>query len=160
MSRGSRPGVTRGYVGSLTVAAVIVSVALLVATWGLLALGLGRDPVSNQEVVRWAAPLILCFALAALAGALWQQALAMLRGHKAPAWRYIISVSVGAYLLWSVGGALAGMSIEDTWVSPFAALLVPIWGITCLLFWGVLARRLFTDRPAPKWPWERVEEEE
>lgn len=141
-------------------AAVLVAVALIVATWGLLSLGLDRDPVSNTEVASWGAPLVLCFALAALAVALWQQALAMLRGQKAPAWRYIISVSVGAYLLWSLGGVIAGMSIDDTWVSPFAAVLVPIWGITCLLYWGVLAHRLFTDRPAPKWPWERAEDDE
>ncbi|QIK64206.1 hypothetical protein G7068_14115 [Leucobacter viscericola] len=160
MTEGSRRGVTRGYVGSLILAAVIVAVALLVATWGLLSLGMDRDPVSSDGVVSWAAPLVLCFALAALALTLWQQAIALLRGQKTPVWGYFVAVSVGAYLLWSLGGNLAGMSIDDTWVSPFAAALVPIWGLTCLLFWAVLARRLYTDRPTPKWPWERTEEED
>lgn len=160
MSDGSRHGVTRGYVGSLILAAVIVAVALLVATWGLLSLGMDRDPVSSASVVSWGAPLIICFALAALALALWQQALSLLRGQRGPTWGYIVAVSLGAYLLWCLGGNLSGMSIDDTWVSSFAAAIIPVWGVTCLLFWGVLARRLYTDRPTPKWPWERAEEED
>lgn len=160
MTEGARRGVTRGYVGGLVVACAIVAAALLVAGWGGLGLALDREPVATDGVPRWAAPLILALALAMLAGSLWQQALVLLRGRRAPSWGAIIATAGGAYLMWCLGGILAGMSIEETWLSPFAALLAPIWGIAAVLFWAVLARRVYTNRPAPKWPWERREEGE
>lgn len=155
MNLGSRRDVTRGYVGGLTLAAVIVAAALLIATWGLLALTLQRDPVSSDGVPRWVAPVILILVLALLGCTMWQQALVLLRGRKAPAWGLVVAIAVGSYLLWCLGGTLAGLSIDETWVSPFAATLVPICGVASLLFWAVLARRVYTDRPVPKWPWER-----
>lgn len=159
MTGGSRRGVTRGYVGGLITAALIAAVTLVVAVWGLTGLALGIEPIVS-DVPRWAAPLILLVLVALLAVALWRQALELLRGRRAPAWGSIVSVSVGAYLLWSLGGILAGMSIQETWTSPFGIALVPIWCATCLLFWAVLARRVYTDRPVPKWPWERESEDE
>lgn len=155
MSSGSRREVTRGYVGGLILAAVIVAAALLIATWGLLALTLQRDPVSSDGVPRWAAPLLLLIVLALLGGTMWQQALVLLRGRKTPAWGLVVAIAGGSYLLWCLGGVLAGLSIDETWVSPFAAALVPVCGVASLLFWAVLARRVYTDRPVPKWPWER-----
>ncbi|MBK0420657.1 hypothetical protein JD292_01000 [Leucobacter sp. CSA2] len=160
MTAEPRRGVTRGYVGGLLFAAVITAVALTVAGWGLLALFSDREPVSSPEVPMWAAPVVLFVALAMLAASLWQQALILLRGRRAPAWGAIIATAGGAYLLWCLGGILAGMSIEETWLSPFAMLLALAWGIASLLFWAVLARRVYTDRPAPKWPWEREDEDE
>ena len=160
MTSGSRRGVTRGYVGGLLAAAVIVATALLVAAWGLLALALDREPVASDGVPRWVAPVVVALALGALAGSLWQQALTLLRGRRAPAWGQIVVVAVGAYLLWCLAGLLAGLSIDETWVSPFAVCLAPVWAVACLLFWGVLARRVYTDRPAPRWPWERRAEDE
>ncbi len=159
MTSGSRRGVTRGYVGGLTAAAAIAATALLIAVWGVLALTLDREPVSSEHVPRWGAPLVLVLALAALAWALWQQALVLLRGRRGPAWGHIVALAGGAYLLWCLGGMLAGMSIDETWVSPFAAALALVWGVVSLLFWAVLARRVYTDRPVPKWPWERREED-
>src|SRR5690606_33613901 len=64
-------------------------------------------------------------------------------------------IAVGAYLLWCLGGAIAGLRIEDTWLSPFALALAGCWALCSLAFWGVLARRVYTDRPVPRWPWER-----
>lgn len=160
MTSGSRHGVTRGYVGGLILAAVTVAIALLVATWGVLSLSSGLEPVSSDAVPRWAAPILVVAAVLALGAVLWQQALILLRGQRAPAWGLIIAAALGAYLVWCLGGILAGMSIDETWVSPFAAALIPIWGIAALLFWAVLARRVYTDRATPKWPWERTEEDE
>lgn len=155
MSSGSRREVTRGYVGGLILAAVIVAAALLIATWGLLALALERDPVTSDGVPRWAAPLLLLIVLALLGCTMWQQALVLLRGRKAPAWGLVVAIAGGSYLVWCLGGLLAGLSIDETWVSPFAASLAPVCGVASLLFWAVLARRVYTDRPVPKWPWER-----
>lgn len=160
MSSGPHRGVTRGYVGALIMAAVIVAVALLVAVWGGLALMLGQDPVTSLAVPRWAAPVILIVCLGILAWGLWVQALALLRGRRAPSWGHIITVAVGVYLLWCLAGILAGMNLSETWLSPFAGVLIPIWAIAALLFWAVLARRVYTDRPPPRWPWERAEEGE
>lgn len=158
MTSGSRREVTRGYVGGLLLAAVIVAAALLVATWGLLALALQRDPISSAGVPRWIAPLLLLAVLAALGAVLWQQALVLLRGRRAPAWGLLIVIAGGSYLLWCLGGVLAGLSIDETWTSPFAAALAPICAVASLLFWAVLARRVYTDRPAPRWPWEGRDE--
>lgn len=160
MTEGSRHGVTRGYVGGLILAAVIVAIALLVAVWGVLALLGDREPVSSDAVPRWAGPILVAVAVAGLAAGLWQQALILLRGQRTPAWGLIVTSAVGGYLVWCLGGILAGMSIDETWVSPFAASLVPIWAIVAVLFWAVLLRRVYTDRPTPKWPWERAEEDE
>ncbi|GAB2549385.1 hypothetical protein [Leucobacter ruminantium] len=159
MSEGVRRSVTRGYAGALTAAAVIVAVALVVAVWGLLSLALGRDPVSSDGVPVWAAPLILAVLLGVLAWGVWRQAIVLLRGRRAPAWGIVVSLAGGAYLLWCLGGVLAGLSVEETWTSPFAAVLAPIWALASLLFWAVLARRVYTDRPPPRWPWERDEED-
>lgn len=159
MTDGPRRGVTRGYVGGLIVAAAIVATALTVASWGTIALASGRDPVSS-EVSPALAPLLLVAALAMLCIGLWRQALALLRGRRAVSWGAVVSLAGGAYLVWCIGGALGGLSIDETWVSPFAAVLAPIWAASALLFWSVLARRVYTDRPAPRWPWEHDEDGE
>ena len=160
MTGGSRHGVTRGYVGGLILATVIVAIALLVATWGAIALLGDREPVSSTAVPRWAAPVLAVVAVAARAAARWQRAVGLLRGQRSPAWGMILTASLGAYLLWCLGGILAGMSIDETWVSPFAVAFLPIWAVTSVLYWAVLARRVYTDRSTPKWPWERDEEGE
>ncbi|GAA1608034.1 hypothetical protein [Leucobacter chromiireducens] len=160
MSDGPRRGVTRGYVGALILAAVIVCVALLIAAWGGLTLALSRPPVATESVPVWAAPLVLFLALGMLAAALWGQALTLLRGRRSPAWGQLIAVAAGAYLLWGLGGSLAGMDQGDAWFSPFGGIIPIIWLLAQLLFWAVLARRVYTDRPPPRWPWERAEDEE
>ncbi|MFD5599411.1 hypothetical protein ACFWHR_05085 [Leucobacter sp. NPDC058333] len=152
-----RRGVTRGYVGGLVGAAIITAAALLVAAWGGLALALNRDPVESGGVGAWVAPVILATGLGILGFTLWRQALTLLRGRRGPAWSSIVTVAVGSYLWWSLLGMLGGMSLGETWLSPFAATLPAIWAIAALLFWAVLARRVYTDRAAPQWPWERNE---
>ncbi|WP_245907378.1 hypothetical protein [Leucobacter massiliensis] len=159
MTEGSRRGVTRGYVGGLVAAAVVVAIALVVAAWGLIALALLRDPVTSAGVPLWAAPVILLCILALLAWGLWRQAIVLLRGRRGPAWGIVTALAVGAYLLWCLGGVLARMSIGETWLSPFSAVLIPICALASLVFWAVLARRVYTDRPPPRWPWERDEGE-
>lgn len=160
MNSGPRRGVTRGYVGALILATVIAATALVVAGWGLMALLSGRDPVSTESVPRWVGPALVVVALAILAISLWVQALALLRGLRSPAWGRIFVAAMSAYLLWCALGVLAGMSIDETWVSPFAALLPAIWALSAIAFWALLARRVYTDRPPPRWPWERAEDTE
>ena len=158
MTQEPRRGVTRGYVAGLIGASVVVAVALLVALWGGIALLLDRDPVESGGVASWIAPLVLFGALVLLTIVLWRHAIALLRGRRQPAWSSIIGVAAGVYLWWGILGVAAGMTVEETWLSPFAATLPVIWAAAALLFWAVLARRVYTDRPAPRWPWERDEE--
>lgn len=155
-----RRGVTRAYVAALVAAVCIVAVALVVALWGLLTLALGRGPITTDGVPTWAAPTIVLVEVLALGVSLWQQALALLRGRVSPAWAQIISVTGASYLLWCLGAMLAGASIGETWLSPFALALAAAALLSCLMFWAVLARRVYTDLPTPKWPWERDADDE
>ncbi|CAG7614121.1 hypothetical protein ACFPZL_01385 [Leucobacter soli] len=155
-----RRGVTRGYVVGLVAATVMVALALVVASWGILGMVLRREPVDTPGLGLAAAELILLPALAALALGLWLQTLVLLRGRRTPPWAHVIVLGGGAYFIWCLGGVLAGMPISDTWLSPFALALALTWALCSLLFWAVLARRVYTQRPVPKWPWEKRGDEE
>ncbi|MBK0419552.1 hypothetical protein JD276_10950 [Leucobacter sp. CSA1] len=158
MTGPARRGVTRGYVAGLIFAAVIVAAALTVAVWGLLSLGLGIDPVSTRDRPRWVAPVVVAAALGLLAWLLWLQALSLLRGRRTPHWGATLAAAAVAYLLWCLVGFAVGLGGAETWASPFAWSLVPIWATASLLFWAVLARRVYSDRGVPKWPWEREDD--
>lgn len=151
----SRRGVTRGYVGGLIAASIAVAVAILIAGWGGLSLASGRPPISTPGIGIAAGEAIILVAVAILAWGLWRQAIVLLRGRRNPPWAHTIAVAVGAYLVWCLGGILVGLRIEDTWLSPFALILTLCWALCSLAFWAVLARRVYTDRPVPRWPWER-----
>lgn len=153
-----RRGVTRGYVGGLLAAMLIAAMALLVAAWGGLTLMLDREPVNESGVPVSAAPLLVLGLLALLGWLLWRGAIVLLRGRKAPSWDLILMAGGLAYLVWCLGGLLCGMPVGDTFASPFAGALAVIWGLVSLLFWIVLARRVYTDRATPRWPWERHED--
>lgn len=150
-----RRGVTRGYVVGLVSASTIVAVALVVATWGLIGLVSGRAPVMTPRISSVAAEVVVLAAVLLLATVLWAQALVLLRGRRRPPWAHLIVGGLGGYFVWCLGGVLAGLSIEETWLSPFAWSLGVIWAVASLLFWAVLARRVYTDRQPPRWPWER-----
>ena len=150
-----RRGVPRGYVGALTAAVTIVGLALVVASWGVLSYLIGREPVQTPGVWVAAAEVIVLVALALLAWGLWLQALVLLRGRRTPPWAHTVVLALGGYFVWCLGGILAGLGIDETWLSPFALALALAWGLCSILFWAVLARRVYTNRPTPKWPWER-----
>lgn len=160
MNAAPRRGVTRGYVGALVLACTVLAASLVVAVWGMIALFSGREPITSAGVPRWAAPAVLAVVLGALAWGLWSQALVLLRGRRAPSWTHTIVLAVGSYLLWCLGGIAAGASIEETWLSPFAASLAPICALASFACWAVLMRRVYTDRGVPRWPWEREGDEE
>lgn len=155
MTDASRRGVTRGYVGGLIAATTVLAVALLVAAWGGIGYFTGLVPISTPGVWVLAGEFIVGIALVLLIWGLWAQALVLLRGRRGPSWAHVLVLAVGAYLIWCLGGLLAGLSIEETWLSPFAGSLAACWAVCSIGFWAVLARRVYTDRPVPKWPWEK-----
>ena len=160
MFGGVRRRVTRAYVVALIAAALIIAAALVIVTWGTLGLYLGREPVETVGIPLWFGILSIGAALALLASMLWNQAVSLLRGNVKPAWRFVVIGMAGSFLIWCLLGSLMGLSINETWLSPFAGVLAPVWGVVTLAFWAVLARRIYTDRPPPRWPWEKREERE
>lgn len=154
----ARRRVTRGYVLALIGSATLLAASLVVLAWGLLAMFSESEPVSSEAVPAPVGPVLLGFALAALAWGMWRQALALLRGRRTPYLGMVVIESLGGYLLWCLGGVLAGMTISETWLSPYAWLIVPTFALSSLTFWAVLARRVYTDRPVPRWPWEKRDE--
>ena len=125
-----RRGVTRGYVLGLVFAVVIAGFALMLTAWSLISLASGGGPVSTPGIGFSAAamPVLLCLGL--LAWLLWSQSLLLLRGRRQ-------------------------LSLADTWLSPYVLALAVSWALATVLCWAVLLRRVYTDRPAPRWPWEK-----
>ncbi len=154
-----RRKVTRGYVGGLIAATVAVAVALLVSSWGGISLLAESEPVSSAGVSAVASELIILVAVVMLIWGLWRQAIVLLKGRQSPPWAHILVLAFGAYFVWCLGGLIAGLTIDETWLSPYALALGLAWGLCSLIFWAVLARRVYTDRPVPKWPWERSGED-
>lgn len=159
MNGGVRRGVTRGYVFGLIAATLILAAALVVMSWGLLGLLVGHGPIVTDGVPMWFGIIAILTTLVLLGVLCWRQAISLLRGVKTPVWSGVVLAAFGAYLIWSLLGVAGGLSIDETWVSPFALVLAPVWAICVVVFWLVLARRIYTDRPTPKWPWERREGE-
>lgn len=155
MADGHRRGVTRGYVWGLIIAVVITTVALLVAVWGALVFFTKTSPVSTPNIVIWFAPVGVLLAIALLVWGLWLQSLVLLRGSKTPPWAYTALLATGGYLLWCVEGLLAGLTIQETWLSAYSLSLGLLWGVGSLMCWAVLARRVYTDSSVPQWPWEK-----
>lgn len=155
MTEASRRGVTRGYVGGLIAAVAILGVALLIAVWGGIAYLTGTQPVATPGVWLMAAELIIAVTVGVLIWGLWAQAILLLRGRRTPPLGHTLVLAGGAYLIWCLGGMLFGLGVAETWLSPYAIALAAIWALCSLIFWAVLVRRVYTDRPVPQWPWER-----
>lgn len=145
--------VTRTYARGLIAAVTILAIALLIASWGGLSLLLDRNPVTT-DVPAFTAPLLVILSGAVLIVILWRQVLDILRGSR-PGWIYLVIVPGLAYLMWCVGGLIAGLSVEETWLSPFALTLALCWVVALLMFWAVFLRKVYGDRGTPQWPWEK-----
>lgn len=154
MGEGERRGITRGYAVGLIGAVTLLSFALLVASWGFIALATGTQPVQTESVTFVIAPLSIALSLGLLVSMLWTSTVALLRGRRTPPLSQSVIAGCGAYLIWCLVGLLAGMSIGETWASWYAVVLALFWAIAPLLLWAVLSRRVYTDRRPPRWYWE------
>lgn len=141
---------------SLVYASVFTAISLVVAGWGLTALGTGTHPVESP-ISEWVAPVIVAVCAALTLWTLWQQSLQLLRGDRTLPLGWAVTAGLGSYLIWCVFGSLAGMTVQETWLSWYAWELVPAMAVVNLLCWLVLFRRVYTDRPTPQWPWEKRE---
>jgi len=150
-----RRGVTRGYVWGLIFAVVVVAFALMLMAWAGIALATGGGPVATPGVGYGVSAFIVVLCLGLLVLSLWKHALLLLRGRKTLSLGNMLIVSFGAYLLWGIVGSILGLSVGDAWLSLYALALALAWACAMVLFWALLLRRVYTDRPAPRWPWER-----
>lgn len=151
-----RRKVTKAFVLGLAAMTSLFGLAVLVAAWGLLALATDTKPVESQ-VPFFVAPLIVFGALGELCWMLWLVALRTLRGNAAPPWGLAFLTSAGAVVVWAVIGFLAGFSVSEALLGFYVLILAASWFLAAMLFWLLLARQVFTDRPTPMWPWERKE---
>lgn len=158
MSHPQPQRITRAYARGLVAAVAIFAVALLVFTWGLTALALQRDPVVT-EVPKFTAPAAVGVGLVILVWFLWRELISMIQGGR-PHWVLLIVVPGLTYILWSLVGTLAGLGLDETWVSPFSALLAVSWLISILIFWWILIRKLYSSKGRPQWPWEKKDLDE
>lgn len=150
--------ITKAYARGLIAFVCVFVVALLVASWGLLGLSISKMPVFSQ-VATFTAPLLVAVAVGILAWIMWAQTISILRGNK-PAWSLVIVASGSGYLVWCLGGVLANLTVEETWLSPFVLVIVLVWPIGLMLFWWLILRKLYSGRSTPKWPWEDKDEQD
>lgn len=158
MSEGRRRGVTRGYAWGLILANTVVAVSVLIAVWGITAYLSGAGPVVTENVAFAFAELAVGVTLAALIWVLWSQTIAILRGRTSASWSHVLIAGLSGYLLWSLLGTAAGLSAQETWISPYALSLAIIWACSVIVGWALLTRRLYSDRATPQWPWEKRDE--
>lgn len=151
-----RRKVTRAFVLTLAVFTTVLALSLVIAAWGLEALATGSKPIES-DLPFIVAPIMFLPEIALLFFLLWRVAIAMLRGRSGPPWTYMVLVGLAAYLIWAVLGTVFGFSLRDAWLSVYVLSLVLAWMLGVFIFWVLLARQVFTDRPAPMWPWERKE---
>ena len=151
-----RRKVTRAYVWMIIVAAITLAVSFLVFAWGMLRYTTGRYPVET-EVTSLLGPLTVVVIFATTTWSLWRQSLTILRGSTTAPVAQGLGNGLLAYVIWSVVGSLAGLRFDETWMSMFALVIIPIVVVVHLLAWAVLVRKVYTDRPTPQWPWERAE---
>lgn len=151
-----RRKVTKAFVLGLAAMASLFGLAVMVAAWGLIALATNTKPVESQ-VPFFVAPLIVIVAVGELYWMLWMIALRTLRGNCAPPWALAALGSAGSVLIWAIGGSLAGFTLSEALLSLFVLVLALAWFVAAMLFWLLLARQVFTERPTPLWPWERKE---
>ena len=154
-----RRKVTRAFVLTLAAFTTVLGISMVIAAWGLEALLTNSKPV-EADLPFFVAPVIFLPEIALLFFLLWRAALATLRGHSGPPWTQMLLVGLGAYLIWAVLGSLSGFSLRDAWMSVYVLSLVIIWMLSVFIFWILLARQVYTERPTPSWPWEQREQRE
>lgn len=150
-----RRGITRAAVLAMIAMVAILAVALVVAGWGLLALGSDRLPVETPGVPFAVAPLLVLLGVALLVWIGWRVALDLLRGRTIAPLGAALLAGAGGYLAWAGPGTLLGLGPHDAWLSWFPVVIALAWVSAVLLLWALLFRQVYTDRELPRWPWER-----
>lgn len=154
-----RRRVTRAFVLTLAAFVTLFALSVLVAAWGLESLALGTKPVES-DIPFQVAPLIISLAVLELYWLLWRFALSLLRGAARHPWWFACVAGGAAYLTFGVFGLIAGFTPREALVGVYPFTLFLSWFIAVPVFFALLSRQVFTERPAPVWPWERREQAE
>lgn len=154
-----RRKVTRAFVLTLAAFTTVFGISLVIAVWGLEALLTNSKPI-EADLPFFVAPVMFLPEIGLLFFMLWRAALVTLRGRSGPPWTQMLLVGLSAYFIWAILGSLLGFSLRDAWLSVYVVSLVLIWMFSAFVFWMLLARQVFTERPAPMWPWEERERRE
>lgn len=158
MTDGPQRRVTRGYVWGLMSMLAFASFSVVLAAWSLISLGTGTGPVQTSGVAFSSAAVSVLLSFIPFFGTCWAQAISLLRGRRALSWNLLLIVVLGTYLVWCLVGLSIGLDLQDTWLSPFALALALGWGTGLVLFWALLLRKIYTELPAPQWPWEKADD--
>lgn len=151
--------VTRTFVLALAGFVTLFALALLVASWGLLSFALGTKPVESDLPFQ-TTPLVISLAVLELFWLLWRFALTILRGTAMNPWLFALITATLAYLTFGTLEVLAGLSPREAFLTVYPFTLFLAWFVAVPLFFVLLTRQVYTNRPAPMWPWERREREE
>lgn len=160
----------RAYVSVVALFAAVLYLALIVAVFGLIALGANIDVIADPRIGPLVGPVMVgACVITLLILLVWTAVQEPPRRHPVSP---VVAVGVGlaCFLVYIVAGVVSG-AVGD----PRDALLYVLFGleqigsvfslsigvlacVVTLLFQAVLAGR-FRDRGRPRWPWEKDSEE-
>lgn len=152
-----RRGVTRGQTWVILAGVVVAAVATVITSWAFLSLFGDLSPVATAGIAPAIGPGIIVMCAGLLLWVLWGQTLVLLRGDSRVPWGSAVVSAGGSYLVWCMLGMAVGMSVSDTWLSPFAVVLACVWACAVLMGWAVMCSRISAAPGRLVWPWERAE---
>ncbi|MFC4222611.1 hypothetical protein [Lysinibacter cavernae] len=158
MNAPGRPSNVRRYAIVAAFMVAILASAVVITTWGFLALFSGADPIT-KDVPLFVGPLMVGFGMIALLGILLSIGRELLLGRPKFPWLLAVFAGIGPFLVTGIAGFLSGLPPTDTFSNSFVLAIVPIGWLAALLYWAVTVRQIFTDRPRPRWRWENEDDE-
>ncbi|WGD36763.1 hypothetical protein [Lysinibacter sp. HNR] len=144
-----------------TVAALMLTVlagALTIATWGFIALFTASDPIETADISLVVGPLSIVLALVVMFLSMFRIGKSLQHGHSRLPWSLILLAGIGAYLVAAIVFFAVGLPPHESFYSAFLLALLPIGWLCALCYWAMVARRIYTDRGRPRWPWENPED--
>lgn len=159
----------RKYAAMMAMFAGGLYVALLVASFGVIALGFNIDVIADRSAGPLVGPVMAIVAVAVVFFSLLELGLRVPEAKQRIAFGRALLIGIGAYALYAIsGGILVAIGDKDPLrfvfftgeelLSPFS-IVVGAWAlIIALLYMLILAGRV-RSHGTPKWPWEKDDDE-